>query len=67
MEGKRLELLLEYLGRILVIGIVVSFFFTFLLTYRTPIFEDWKMVLLIGLIFIIEVGLGYLFSNQLEL
>ena len=67
IEGKRLELLLEYLGRILVIGIVVSFFFTFLLTYRTPIFEDWKMVLLIGLIFIIEVGLGYLFSNQLEL
>jgi len=67
IEGKRLELLLEYLGRILVIGIVVSFFFTFLLTYRTPIFEDWKMVLLIGLIFIIEIGLGYLFSNQLEL
>ena len=67
IEGKRLELLLEYLGRILVIGIVVSFFFTFLLTYRTPIFEDWKMVLLIGLIFIIEVGLGYLFSNQLKL
>ena len=67
IEGKKLELLLEYLGRILVIGIVVSFFFTFLLTYRTPIFEDWKMVLLIGLIFIIEIGLGYLFSNQLEL
>ena len=27
IEGKKLELLLEYLGRILVIGIVVSFFF----------------------------------------
>ena len=67
IEGKKVELLFEYLGRILVIGIVVSFFFTFLLTYRTPIFEDWKMVLLIGLIFIIEVGLGYLFSNQLKL
>ena len=67
IEGENVEMLLAYLGRILVIGIVVSFFFTFLLTYRTPIFEDWKMVLLIGLIFIIEVGLGYLFSNQLKL
>ena len=67
IEGENVEMLLAYLGRILVISIVVSFFFTFLLTYRTPIFEDWKMVLLIGLIFIIEVGLGYLFSNQLKL
>ena len=67
IEGENVEILLAYLGRILVISIVVSFFFTFLLTYRTPIFEDWKMVLLIGLIFIIEVGLGYLFSNQLKL
>ena len=67
IEGENVEMLLAYLGRILVISIVVSFFFTFLLTYRTPIFEDWKMVLLIALIFIIEVGLGYLFSNQLKL
>ena len=67
IEGENVEMLLAYLGRILVISIVVSFFFTFLLTYRIPIFEDWKMVLLIGLIFIIEVGLGYLFSNQLKL
>ena len=67
IEEENIEILLAYLGRILVIGIVVSFFFTFLLTYRTPIFEDWKMVLLIGLIFIIEIGLGYLFSNQLKL
>ena len=67
IEGENVEILLAYLGRILVISIVVSFFFTFLLTYRTPIFEDWKMVLLIALIFIIEVGLGYLFSNQLKL
>ena len=48
IEGENVEILLAYLGRILVISIVVSFFFTFLLTYRTPIFEDWKMVLLIG-------------------
>ncbi|MEA1882585.1 MAG: HDIG domain-containing protein [Candidatus Marinimicrobia bacterium] len=67
MEEKGLDVALAYLGRILVIGIIISFFFTFLLTYRTPIFEDWKMVLLIGLIFLIEVGLSYLFTQKLEL
>ena len=30
IEEEKVEILLEYLGRILVIGIVVSFFFTFL-------------------------------------
>ena len=67
IEGENFELLLAYMGRILVIGIIVSFFFTFLLTYRNQIFEDWRMVLLIALIFTIEVGLGYLFSSQLTL
>ncbi|MEO2160326.1 MAG: hypothetical protein ABGX14_04375, partial [bacterium] len=50
-EEKGLDVALSYLGRILVIGIIISFFFTFLLTYRTTIFEDWKMVLLLALIF----------------
>ena len=67
IEGENFELLLAYMGRILVIGIIVSFFFTFLLTYRNQIFEDWRMVLLIALIFTIEVGLGYLFGSRLAL
>lgn len=67
MEEKGLDVIFAYLGRILVIGIIISFFFTFLLTYRTPIFEDWKMVLLIGLVFAIEVGLAYLFTQKLDL
>ena len=66
-EEKGLDVALSYLGRILVIGIIISFFFTFLLTYRTTIFEDWKMVLLLALIFTIEVGLAYLFTQKLEL
>ncbi|MBT4270399.1 MAG: HDIG domain-containing protein [Candidatus Marinimicrobia bacterium] len=66
-EERGLDIALAYLGRILVIGIIISFFFTFLLTYRTPIFEDWRMVLLLGLIFTIEVGLAYLFTQKLEL
>ena len=67
IEGENFELLLAYMGRILVIGIIVSFFFTFLLTYRNQIFENWRMVLLIALIFTIEVGLGYLFGSRLAL
>ena len=66
-EERGLDIALAYLGRILVIGIIISFFFTFLLTYRTPIFEDWRMVLLLGLIYTIEVGLAYLFTQKLEL
>ncbi|MDD9887622.1 MAG: HDIG domain-containing protein [Candidatus Marinimicrobia bacterium] len=67
MEESSVDVALAYLGRLLVIGIIVSFFFTFLLTYRTPIFEDWRMVLLIGLVFSIEVGLAYLFTQNLVL
>jgi putative nucleotidyltransferase with HDIG domain len=67
MQESRSDTVLAYVGRILVIGIIVSFFFTFLLTYRKHIFNDWRMVLLIGLIFLIEVSLAFLFTQNLEL
>ncbi len=67
MEESGVDVALAYLGRLLVIGIIVSFFFTFLLTYRTPICEDLRIVLLIGLVFSIEVGLAYLFTQNLVL
>ena len=67
MKESKGDIILAYLGRILVIGIIVSFFFTFLLTYRKHIFDDWRMVLLLGLIFSIEVGLAFLFTQNLEL
>lgn len=67
MQESRTDIVLAYFGRILVIGIIVSFFFTFLLTYRKPIFDDWKMVLLIGMVFSIEAGLAYFFTQNLEL
>ena len=67
MQESRSDTVLAYVGRILVIGIIVSFFFTFLLTYRKHIFDDWRMVLLIGLIFLIEVSLAFLFTQNLEL
>ena len=67
MQESKGDIILAYLGRILVIGIIVSFFFTFLLTYRKHIFDDWRIVLLLGLIFSIEVGLAFLFTQNLEL
>ena len=67
MQESKGDIILAYLGRILVIAIIVSFFFTFLLTYRKHIFDDWRMVLLLGLIFSIEVGLAFLFTQNLEL
>ncbi|MEE8437055.1 MAG: HDIG domain-containing metalloprotein, partial [Candidatus Neomarinimicrobiota bacterium] len=60
-------LALSYLGRLMVIGVIISFFFTFLVSYRTNVFNDWKMILLISLIFVVEVALAYLFAIRLEL
>jgi len=40
VEEKRLTIAMAYFGRILVIGIIISFFFTFLLTYRNGV-TDW--------------------------
>ena len=59
------ESFITYLGRLFVIGIVVSFFFTFLLTYRSYVFQKWRMVLVIGLIYVFVVVIANLFVYQL--
>ena len=61
------EALTVYLGKIIIIAVVISFFFTFLFIYRTPIFDDWKMVLLMALIFFAEMGLSYVFGIKLNI
>ena len=50
----------------MMIAVVISFFFTFLLTYRSYIFSDKKLVLLIALIFAIIIGLTDLFVFRFE-
>jgi len=57
---------ISYLGRLMMIAVVISFFFTFLLTYRSYIFSDKKLVLLIALIFAIIIGLTDLFVFRFE-
>ena len=54
----------NYVGKFIIISVVVSFFFTFLLIYRISIFNDWKMVLLISLIFALELMLANIIVIQ---
>lgn len=67
MQPSGWEKAISYLGRLMLVAVVISFFFTFLLTYRSYIFNDWKMVLLISIIFAIIIGLTDLFVLRFEL
>ena len=48
------------IGRIMIVAVIISFFFTFLYLYRAPVFTSWKMVLLISLLFVTIAGLAYI-------
>ena len=52
-EGKKtgLQAYFSYFGRLIVIGAIISLAFTFLSVYRMPIFQEWKMIFLIALVF----------------
>lgn len=61
------NLIVSFLGRLMIVAIIISFFFTFLLTYRNYIYNEWKYVLLIALIFAIMITLTDLFVNRFQL
>ena len=61
-----LEIISTYIGRIILIGVVISFLITFLIIYRKPVFDDWKMMLLISLIFFVELGITYIIVLRLD-
>ena len=67
-EGSQtgLEIISTYIGRIILIGVVISFLITFLIVYRKPVFDDWKMLLLISLIFFVELGITYIIVLRLD-
>jgi hypothetical protein len=54
----------NFVGKFILISVVISFFFTFLLVYRISIFNEWKMVLLISLIFALELILAHIIVIQ---
>ena len=57
---------ITYVGRLLVIGIIISYFFTFLSIFRIHIFERWQMLLVIALIYVFIIVIANLFVYQLE-
>lgn len=60
------QFFLEYLGKFIIIGVVLSFFFTFLLLYRKDTFLNIRLVLLISILFASTIALAYLFYVQLN-
>ena len=58
---KGIAVILPWIGRFLLVGIILSFFLVFLGTYRLELFEDIKILLLFSLMFLIMVGVSYLF------
>ena len=47
-----------FIGRIMILSVIISLFFAFLVVYRITIFQDWKMVLLISIVFLIQIALA---------
>ena len=53
-KGRSLNNMWNYLGRVILLSIVISLFFTFLYMYRIDVFIDWKMTLLMSIIISIQ-------------
>jgi membrane-associated HD superfamily phosphohydrolase len=60
------QFFLEYLGKFIIIGVILSFFFTFLLLYRKDTFLNSRLVLLMAILFASTIALAYLFYIQLN-
>ena len=60
------QFILEYLGKIIIIAVILSFFFTFLIVYRKDTFLDIRLVLLISILFASTIALSYLFYVKLD-
>ena len=56
-----------FIGRIILLSVILFLFFAFLAIYKKEIFEDWKMTLLIGIVFLIQIALSNIVLLQLEL
>jgi len=56
----------NFIGRVILISIIISLFFAFLIIYRENVFRDWKLVLLISSVFFFQLTLAYIFVFNLE-
>ena len=65
-KGRSLNNIWNYLGRVILLSIVISLFFTFLYMYRIDVFIDSKMVLLMSIIILLQMFLAYLIIIYFE-
>ena len=65
-EDKPLDDIWNYLGRVILLLIVISLFFTFLYMYRVDVFSDWKMILLMSIIILFQMLLASLIINYFQ-
>lgn len=65
-ENKPLDDIWSYLGRVIVLLIVISLFFTFLYMYRIDVFSDWKMILLMSIIILFQMLLASLIISYFQ-
>lgn len=56
-----------FLGQVALVGIIFSFFATFLLAYRPEVLRNTKMIVLIGILFILQPILAYIFVSELNI
>lgn len=61
-----LKYISSFLGRLILLSVNFSLFFSFLIVYRVDLFKDWKMILLISIIFFLQLGLAHIFVIRLE-
>ena len=58
--------ILTFIGEFILLSIVVSLFFTFLIIYRIKIFKDWKMVLLIAIVYVLQILIAHIFVVRFD-
>ena len=56
-----------FFGRIILLSVILSLFFAFLAIYKKNIFENWKLVFLIAIVFFIQLIISNIVLLQLEL
>tara|TARA_Y100001970_G_scaffold90730_1_gene114441 strand:+ start:124 stop:2394 length:2271 start_codon:yes stop_codon:yes gene_type:complete len=65
-RGRSLNNIWNYIGRVILLSIVISLFFTFLYMYRIDVFTDSKMILLMSVIILLQMFLAYLIIIYFE-
>ena len=58
--------IVDFSGKVILLSIIISLFFTYLIVYRIQTFRDWKMVLLIAIVYLLQISLAYIFVISLE-